>query len=99
MRSYHGCVALDCWVYLIGGCSSIKVLNSVAPMSRHRRHVSVVVLNECYNPETNRWTPIAPMKKRRSRAGAAALEGKVSELNFMHVTFWRRHVTCILSWK
>lgn len=32
---------------------------------------------ECYDPEQNRWTAVAPMQSSRKRFGAVALDGKV----------------------
>lgn len=34
---------------------------------------------ECYHPELNRWTLVAPMHSRRAGASATTLNGKVSE--------------------
>uniref|UniRef100_A0A673IB97 Influenza virus NS1A-binding protein homolog A n=1 Tax=Sinocyclocheilus rhinocerous TaxID=307959 RepID=A0A673IB97_9TELE len=52
---------LDGFMYVIGGAESWNCLNSV----------------ECYNPENNTWTLIAPMNIARRGAGVAIYEGKL----------------------
>lgn len=52
-RSTVGVVVLDGKLYAVGGRDGSSCLNSV----------------ECYDPNTNRWTLVSPMLKRRGGKG------------------------------
>jgi N-acetylneuraminic acid mutarotase len=57
-RSTHDTVAMDGYLYAIGGYDGTTSLNTV----------------ERYNPKTNKWMLIAPMAVRRSAVGATCVE-------------------------
>ncbi|XP_025767908.1 kelch-like protein 17 [Puma concolor] len=57
-RSTHDLVAMDGWLYAVGGNDGSSSLNSI----------------EKYNPRTNKWVAASCMFTRRSSVGAAVLE-------------------------
>lgn len=57
-RSTHDLVAMDGWLYAVGGNDGSSSLNSI----------------EKYNPRTNKWVAASCMFTRRSSVGVAVLE-------------------------
>lgn len=57
-RSTHDLVAMDGWLYAVGGNDGSSSLNSI----------------EKYNPRTNKWVSASCMFTRRSSVGVAVLE-------------------------
>uniref|UniRef100_A0A5F8H0Q1 Kelch like family member 17 n=1 Tax=Monodelphis domestica TaxID=13616 RepID=A0A5F8H0Q1_MONDO len=57
-RSTHDLVAMDGWLYAVGGNDGSSSLNSI----------------EKYNPRTNKWVAASCMFTRRSSVGVAILE-------------------------
>lgn len=60
-RCYVSVAVLDGIIYALGGYDGLNRLNSA----------------ERYDPKTNQWTMIPPMKTQRSDAHACALGGKI----------------------
>lgn len=58
IRSTHDLVAMDGWLYAVGGNDGSSSLNSI----------------EKYNPRTNKWVAASCMFTRRSSVGVAVLE-------------------------
>lgn len=58
-RSRFGVVSLNRKIYLIGGYQGQQALAT----------------GECYDPDTNQWTPIAPMAQARAAFGICHLKG------------------------
>uniref|UniRef100_G1SZN8 Kelch like family member 17 n=1 Tax=Oryctolagus cuniculus TaxID=9986 RepID=G1SZN8_RABIT len=57
-RSTHDLVAMDGWLYAVGGNDGSSSLNSI----------------EKYNPRANKWVAASCMFTRRSSVGVAVLE-------------------------
>lgn len=57
-RSTHDLVAMDGWLYAVGGNDGSSSLNSI----------------EKYNPRSNKWVAASCMFTRRSSVGVAVLE-------------------------
>lgn len=74
-RGFLSVATLNGCIYAMGGCQNQKKLKTA----------------ERYEPDTNQWTMIASMHKRRAEAGAATLHGKVSGIEVVedlcHVGF------------
>jgi hypothetical protein len=60
-RCHASSVTLNGKIFTFGGCHGAQELQSA----------------EVYDPETNQWTPIAPMSTPRINAGVAAHSGKI----------------------
>lgn len=58
LRSTHDLVAMDGWLYAVGGNDGSSSLNSI----------------EKYNPRSNKWVAASCMFTRRSSVGVAVLE-------------------------
>lgn len=63
-HSAVGAAALNDVLYVCGGYDGITSLNTV----------------ECYQPDKDEWTLIAPMVKHRSAGGVVAFEGYIYAL-------------------
>ncbi|XP_050419085.1 kelch-like protein 10 [Patella vulgata] len=60
-RAYHGTVALDQLIYIIGGFDGMEYFNSV----------------RSFNPITKKWTEVAPMNAKRCYVSVAVLKGHI----------------------
>jgi len=67
----HGSASLGGKVYVVGGCSSF-----IGTVETGRHSMETLESCEVYDPESNTWSPIAPLNVARSGARVIAMEGR-----------------------
>ncbi|XP_043937402.1 kelch-like protein 36 [Protopterus annectens] len=66
-RGWHSMCTLDDSIYTIGGSD-----DHIDSMERFD-----ILSVECYSPQCNQWTTVAPLLQANSESGVAVLEGKI----------------------
>ncbi|KAI8422351.1 hypothetical protein MSG28_006213 [Choristoneura fumiferana] len=78
-RAYHGTAVLGSCIYVIGGFDGMDYFNSCHKIYITGGFNGQECMNsvEVFDPDTNQWTNLAPMRSRRSGVSCIAYHNKV----------------------